>query len=179
MRNILHFALGAVLCTVLFCDTTTAAAKKKVFHDTPPDLTKGGQPDDTRDWRLGPLGANGWVFNRATRAGASREARQILITRVDKGAPADGKLKVGDVILGVNGRAFTTDARKALACAINEAEKKANKGRLRLTVWRAGKEKEINLTLKVMGSSSLILLEIVIMARPYKQLGPTLPMRHL
>ncbi len=31
-------------------------------------------------------------------------ARQILITKVERGSPADGVLEVDDVILGVGGR---------------------------------------------------------------------------
>ena len=140
---------------ILSCDTGNAAPKKKKLRfDTPPDLTKKIITDDTRDWQLGPAGMNGWVFNKNTRNGGSREARQILVTRVEKNGPADGKIKVNDIILGVNGKPFTMDARKAFANAINEAEEKANKGKLKLIVWRDGKKSEVVLQLEVMGSYS-------------------------
>ncbi len=118
---------------------------------TPPDLTGGGKPDDTHDWTLGPTGARGWMFGWRLE---TTEARQILVTKVDPGSPADGRLQTGDVILGVNGRRFDRDARKALGEAITQAEKPANKGLLRLLCWRNGKELEVSLRLKVMGTYS-------------------------
>ena len=42
------------------------------------------------------------------------EARQIYVTRVDKGSPADSVLQVGDVILGIAGRPFAYDPRTEL-----------------------------------------------------------------
>ena len=65
------------------------------------------------------------------------EARQILITQVDAGSPADGVLAVDDVILGVGGKPFESDARIAFGRAITEAEKTQN-GFL-LTEIRAGR----------------------------------------
>lgn len=141
------------LC-LAFCVTVNAADNKKFLHKTPPDLTKDGKPDDRHDWSLGPIGANGWVFCLFPQDGASTLARQILITLVDKNGPSAGKLVLEDVILGVDGKTFTSDARKALAAAINEAEKENNKGQLKLRVWRAGKEMDVTLTLPVMGSYS-------------------------
>lgn len=120
----------------------------------PLDLTKGAIAGGTRDWRLGPIGANGWCYHRTTNKGASALARQIAITAVDKDGPAAGKLEVGDVILGTNGKKFDTDARKVIAAAINEAEKAKNYGKLKLVVWRKGRELEVVLRLPVMGSYS-------------------------
>jgi hypothetical protein len=54
------------------------------------DLTRTVTPGSTRDWRLGPLGANGWCFHRTTEHGASRDARQIVITVVDEDGPGPG-----------------------------------------------------------------------------------------
>lgn len=126
----------------------------------PQDLVHIGKPGPTRDWRLGPIGANGWCFHKNTRNGASSLARQIIITAVDKDSPATGKLEVNDVILGAYGKFFDYDARKALAAAINEAEKEENKGELKLLVWRpstelrTGKQMEITLNLPVLGTYS-------------------------
>lgn len=93
----------SILALGVFMGADAALGQRKSRHDTPPDLTGGGQPDDTRDWRLGPLGANGWVFNRNARQGASSLARQTLVTRVDENGPAAAALKVGDVIVGTAG----------------------------------------------------------------------------
>ena len=65
----------------------------------PPDFTAGGKKDDSHDWLLGPTGLRGWMFIRHEDLTAS--SRQILVTAVDKGSPADGMVQVNDVILGV------------------------------------------------------------------------------
>ncbi len=153
-RHMCTTLLAGFVLLLTLCTGADAARKKRFIHETPPDLTQGGKPDDTHDWSLGPIGANGWVFNRRPQEGASRLSRQTLITRVEKDGPADGRLQLDDVVLGVDGEKFSYDARKVLAAAINEAEKEINKGQLRLLVWRKGKELDTTLTLPAMGSYS-------------------------
>ena len=116
-----------------------------------PDLTQGGKKDAKHDWTLGPTGARGWIWGRGLE---TTEARQILVTRVERGSPADGVLDVDDVILGVGGKPFESDARKAFGAAITEAEKTENKGLLRLIRWRQGKTEPVAIPLKVMGAYS-------------------------
>ena len=116
-----------------------------------PDLTQGGAKDDKHDWNLGPTGARGWMWGRNLE---TTDTRQILVTSVDKGSPADGVLEVGDVILGAGGGKFAGDARIRFGRAVTEAEKAANKGILKLLLWRAGAEREVRVTLRVMGSYS-------------------------
>ncbi|MEM7395546.1 MAG: DUF6288 domain-containing protein, partial [Verrucomicrobiota bacterium] len=90
------------------------------------------------------------------------EARQILINRIDPGSPADGLLQQGDLILGIDGKPFAEDARKALGRAIDEAEKSENKGELHLIRWRPrpdatprmGDTENITLRLPVLGAFS-------------------------
>lgn len=118
------------------------------------DLTIGEQPGETRDWTLGPIGVNGWGYSEAVGDGGSNKARQLLITLVDEDGPAVGKLEIGDVIIGTNGREFTWDARRALAAAINEAEKEENKGALKLYVWRTGEKLAVDIALPVLGTHS-------------------------
>lgn len=156
IRSMVCLPRSLVLVCFLTCLGTgqAAPAKKKDFYKDPPDLTQGGKPDDTLDWRLGPIGASGWCFNRTPGEGASARARQIVITAVDKKGPATGKLQVNDVLLGIGQKKFTSDARKVLAAAINEAEKEENKGLLSLLVWRGGSESQVALTLPVLGSYS-------------------------
>ena len=113
-----------------------------------PDLTQGGKKDDGHDWLLGPTGARGWMFFRHEDQTAA--ARQILITAVDAGSPADGILSVNDVILGVAGKPFADDARKSLGHAIAAAEEKT--GVLRLTCWREGKTAILDLKMPVLGA---------------------------
>ena len=117
---------------------------------TPPDFTQGGKMDDNHDWLLGPTGARGWIFFRHDDQTAA--ARQILITAVDAGSPADGVLRINDVILGVAGKPFADDARRSLGHAITAAEEKT--GVLRLLCWHEGKTTNVELKLPVLGAYS-------------------------
>jgi hypothetical protein len=117
-----------------------------------PDLTRGGTKDDNHDWNLGPTGVRGWVYGCK---GHTADARQILVTAVAKGSPADGILNSGDVILGVGGGNFSGDARIQFANAITAAEQEKNGGLLRLIRWREGKTEEVRLKLAVMGGYSM------------------------
>ena len=60
--------------------------------------------------------------------------KDIKIVKVAEGSPADGKIKVGDVIVAAGGTAFDKDTRKQLAAAINAAESRQGKGVLALTL---------------------------------------------
>ncbi len=121
--------------------------------DLPPDLIRGGKPDNEHRWTLGATGARGWVWSRNIGGGIqSDDARQILITDVAKGSPADGVLKKGDVVTGVSGQAFGGDARRLFAEAVTEAEKEAGGGVLKLIRWRAGKKENVQLKLQVLGT---------------------------
>ncbi len=81
-----------------------------------PDFTRGGKKNNGHDWNLGPTGARGWVWGMQLR---TDYARQILITKVDAGSPADGVLEVDDVILGINDKKFDSDARIAFGKAVS------------------------------------------------------------
>lgn len=116
----------------------------------PPDFTAGGKKDESHDWLLGPTGLRGWMYFR--REDQTATSRQILITAVDKGSPADGILHVNDVILGVFGKPFADDARKSFGHAIATAEEKT--GILPLTIWRGGKSSNVELKLQVLGAYS-------------------------
>jgi hypothetical protein len=120
---------------------------------TLPDFTKGDAiPAGARhDWTLGATGARGWIFCDKM---VTTDARQIAITKVDKGSPADGVLAVGDVILGVGGKPFSFDPRTELGKALTVSEAEAGGGKLTLTRWRAGQSEEIVVKLPVLGSYS-------------------------
>ena len=119
----------------------------------PPDLTQGGKPDNEHRWTLGATGARGWMWSRYVAGGSENtDARQILITQVAKGSPADGVLQDGDVITGVNGQAFGGNARILFAQALMEAETEAKRGVLKLVRWRAGKTENVQLKLRVLGT---------------------------
>ncbi|MBL9171786.1 MAG: HEAT repeat domain-containing protein [Verrucomicrobiales bacterium] len=118
-----------------------------------PDFTKGGKiPAGAKhDWNLGPTGLRGWMFSDKL---VTTDARQISITQVDKGSPADGHLAVGDVILGVGGQPFSRDPRAEFGEAITAAESGVSGGRLKVTRWRAEKSEDIVVQLPVLGSYS-------------------------
>ena len=139
---------------VTFCGAAeipglTARGERDLATCPIPDFTKGDKPNKNHDWNLGPTGARGWMWGMSLRTDC---ARQILITKVDAGSPAEGVLDIGDVILGVGGTPFDSDARIAFGRAITKAEKAANEGELRLLRWRSGKTETVMLQLKVMGS---------------------------
>lgn len=118
-----------------------------------PDFTKGDKIPDgwNHDWTLGPTGMRGWIYcERHT----TTSSRQIKVTKVEKGSPADSVMNVGDVILGVYGKAFSDDARILFGKAITKAEKTESLGKLPLMVWRNGKTENIVLNIEPMGSYS-------------------------
>ena len=118
---------------------------------TIPDFTKGDAipANGKHDWNLGPTGLRGWMFCDQM---VTTDARQIAITKVYKGSPADGILAVGDVILGVGGKPFSYDPRTEFGKTLTIAESAAGGGNLPVTRWRAGKAEEVVVRLPVLGS---------------------------
>jgi hypothetical protein len=118
-----------------------------------PDFTKGDAipPKARHDWNLGATGLRGWMYCDKL---VTSDARQIAITKVEPKSPADGVIAVGDVILGVGGKAFSFDPRTEMGQALTEAETEAAGGILMLTRWRAGKTEDVSLKLPVFGSYS-------------------------
>ncbi|MCX6880234.1 MAG: DUF6288 domain-containing protein [Verrucomicrobia bacterium] len=125
----------------------------------PPDATQD-YIDATFTYNLGPTGARGWIYSTGNEwmfvpEGLTSESRQIKITAVDKGSPADGVLFVDDVIMGIGAGVFTEDARKSLGVAIGEAEKAEHQGQLKLKIWRQGTlHDNVTVPLAVMGAYS-------------------------
>ena len=148
-----------IVATLFVAATVSAAASSVKGKPKPIDLTRGGQPNETHDWNLGATGVRGWMWGWRNH---TTDARQILVTKVHADSPARDVLAEGDVILGAGGKPFDADARIQFGRAVTEAEKSANKGRLRLIRWRPfdaaqgrkGKTANVTLTLKVMGGYS-------------------------
>jgi Family of unknown function (DUF6288)/Concanavalin A-like lectin/glucanases superfamily/Domain of unknown function (DUF2341)/HEAT repeats/Carbohydrate esterase, sialic acid-specific acetylesterase len=144
---------------ILFC-LWRASAFATENPPSLPDLTQNNTVDRTQTYSLGSTGLRGWIYTKAANNLDSEQgrtttaSRQILVTHIGKKSPADGIMKLDDVILGVGAKLFTDDARKSIGKAIQEAEKDANRGVLNLLVWRAGKTSNISITLKVMGTYS-------------------------
>lgn len=148
MKNTLITFTCATLFT--FAHSALVAGGEKF---TMPDFTKGDTiPSHAKhDWNLGPTGLRGWMFCDKL---VTTDARQIAITVVDKGSPAEGLVAVGDVLLGTGGKLFSFDPRTELGRAVTAAETEAGGGKLALTRWRAGQISEVSLKLPVLGTFS-------------------------
>jgi hypothetical protein len=141
---------AATLLSLLAAPPVLAAAQKATVN---PDFTQGGEisKGSDHDWTLGATGARGWMYSEKL---CTTDARQIAITEVDKGSPADGLLQKGDVILGVGGKPFSFDPRTEMGRALTAAESETGGGNLSLTRWRAGKTDEVVVKLPVLGTYS-------------------------
>ncbi len=150
-KHLIFLAAAIVLLT-----SAQAAEDSK----TPPDLTRDIAVDRKQTYNLGATGLRGWIFTKAANNLDSQQgrtttaSRQILVTHVGAKSPADGVMKVDDIILGAGGKLFSDDARKSFAMAIQEAEKADNRGVLKLMISRAGKVENVELNLRVMGTYS-------------------------
>lgn len=147
--------------TLLSCAVASALAVQFPANAAPaqngitlPDFTKGDPiPSGAKhDWNLGATGARGWIYCEKM---VTTDARQIALTSVEPGSPADGILAKGDVLLGVAGKRFSFDPRTELGKALTAAESEAGGGILTLTRWRSGTTEEVVLRLPVLGSYSL------------------------
>lgn len=144
------FLLTAATTAFLFSPCAAAPRGKKMAN---PDFTKAEKIPEgaTHDWNLGATGARGWMYSENL---STYKARQIAVTEVAAGSPAEGVLEVGDVILGVAGRPFSDDAREAFGKALTEAESNAGAGKLTLLRWRDGKTESVTIKLPVLGRYS-------------------------
>lgn len=136
-----------------------------------PDLTKMLPDDVSKAQNLGPAGLQGWMHvdqqwrapGDMTSTPVTERARQIYITGVDAGSPADGVISVGDVILGIDDNPFGKDPRIALAEAINEAEKKENGGILKLLCWRPDQPDKEGSKTRASGSTTVKELKLKVL----------------
>jgi hypothetical protein len=107
--------------TVLFSATTFGAKKSSAIL-------------------FGPTGFQGTVAKKT-----------INVTSLQKGSPADKKLKKGDQIIGVGSKKFGADPKRDIAFAIDAAETEASGGKMTL-MMKSGKT--VTLNLPVLGSYS-------------------------
>ena len=138
IKSLTSFVFAVLLA--MPADLSAARAKGDLAN---PDFTKGESiPEGFKhDWNLGATGARGWMFSDKL---VTTDARQIKVTKVAKGSPADGILAVGDVILGVGGKLFSYDPRTEFGKALTVAESEAGGGKLVLTRWRDGRHERRN-----------------------------------
>ena len=142
-----------LITTCLLTASAFAAEPRK----SPPDLTQDSAVDRKLTYNLGATGLRGWIHTRPAthfdglQGRTTAAGRQILVTHVGAQSPADGVVKVDDVILGVGGKLFSEDARKSFAGAIQMAEQT---GSLKMTIWRAGRSQDVELKMRVLGAYS-------------------------
>lgn len=143
----------AIAVVMLVSAGSAAHARAAGKRAAVPDFTKGDTVPGgfTHDWNLGPTGLRGWMYCDQL---VTTDARQILVTSVVAGSPADGIIATGDVILGVAGKKFESDPRTEFGKAVTAAETEDAGGKLALGRWRAGKEETVTIKLPVLGSYS-------------------------
>lgn len=86
MMNFHTRPLGFALTVLLGLSFSAEARRAK---DMPhPDFTKGDKIPEgaTHDWTLGATGARGWIYSKNV---TTSYARQIKVTKVAKGSPAE------------------------------------------------------------------------------------------
>jgi hypothetical protein len=149
-RSLFFHLCAAVFLTALLIAPCEGARKQKMKY---PDLTRGEPIPEgaTHDWNLGATGARGWMYSENL---TTAYARQIAVTEVAEGSPAEGVLEVGDVILGVAGRAFSYDPREEFGRALTAAEARRGGGKLELLRWRDGDTEAVTMQLPVLGAYS-------------------------
>lgn len=152
MKFHLHQLAGIIPITLaasLAAPSSSIGAPKTTI--AMPDFTTGDAipAGASHDWNLGATGCRGWMFNDKM---VTTDARQIRITKVDEGSPADGVLAVGDVILGAGGKPFSYDPRTEMGKALTAAE--AREGALSLLRWRDGKTAKVLIGVPVLGTYS-------------------------
>lgn len=123
--------LGAILLSPGFQSTCLAKGSgviclKKI------DYTQTAINPGTEGFWVGPLGIRVVLHHGDAEKGL---APQMWVNIIEKGAPADGKLKRADVILGFDGKRFSVgDPRIEMGNRIIAAE--AKDGKLSLDIWR-------------------------------------------
>jgi len=149
-RRLGVYLASAALCSLLVLSASAAGPRGDMPN---PDFTQGDEIPEaaTHDWNLGATGARGWMYSKRL---CTTDARQIAITEVAEGSPADGVLEVGDVILGVAGKPFAHDPRTEFGQALTAAETEAGEGKLSLIRWRDGQKEEVVVRLPVLGAYS-------------------------
>ena len=128
LRRPILFAIALCLTASITVPTAEAGYKRRGVH-------------------LGPTGII---------AALNDDGANFQVESVEKGGPAEGKLKKGDIVVSVNGKTFSEHVRKEFAAAIDASETEALKGKMTLGLKAAAgtEAKSVELQLQVMGSYS-------------------------
>ena len=142
-RNTYFGALNGLLAAIaiVFVLNSSATAQKLISADK-----------DTKEpllLSIGPIGARVKVDHRVPKLPRS-ESNSATVEYIFENSLAEGKLEIGDVITGVNGKRFKNDFSAKLAKAIDYAE--GRNGKLILNIERDERKKKITFKLKKIGS---------------------------
>lgn len=124
-RYMRHSAIAYLLVGALLCGLSAPAQARFIEY---------------KERHLGPTGLYGVT-----------SSKDIKITKVIEDSPADGKVKVGDVIVAVGGTKIDKHVRKQCAAAIDAAQSKKGNGKLTLTLKEG---KTVDLQLTVLGDTA-------------------------
>lgn len=156
--SILLLILMAIMVVVPYAE----ANSNKNSSWKPVDFTKQEiKFSNNEGYLLGPVGVKVVIHGGDESKGLRPQA---CVSKVEKGSPADGRLAVKDVILGIQGRLFAYadpvirvtqhegDPRPAIAAAIHAAE--ATDGKFVLDVFQtaSGQTKAVTIDLDVLGA---------------------------
>ena len=136
------FCVLLVLVTFGFMLSPSAVAQKFIPADK-----------DTEEpllLNLGPIGARVKTDHRVKKLPRS-ESSSATVEYIFENSLAEGKLQIGDVITGVNGRGFNNDFSATLAEAIDRSE--GSNGELILNIKREKRKKKITFRLRKIGLS--------------------------
>lgn len=100
---------------------------------------------------IGPIGVRVKTDHRVPRLPRS-ESNSGTVEYVFKNSPAEGRLQVGDLIIGVNGQPFNNDFSDKIAEAIDRGE--GGSGEMVLQVERQNRKKNISFKLEKIGRYS-------------------------
>lgn len=165
MRHKIEYLLALF---IFFGFSTGADAEGNFDLTVGTNLARTDRLNPGGTFNLGPTGLRGWIYcdwpSKLPKAWSNLHRNwdvmdeqtgfppyQILVTTVGANTPAVGVIAKDDVIIGVNGLPFTSDARKSFANAITDAEKSSKTNNFSILRWRAGVTSTVYLTLPQMG----------------------------
>lgn len=144
MRAIFSLAMALAIVGLMSCIATAPSAQRMPpgFPQSEPDL-----------YNLGPIG--GKAALQVPGGTSNKAASAFIVKSVVKDGPADkAGIKATDIICGALGKPFGGDAYVDLAKAIQATEALAKNAKLKLTVDRAGKGSEVEVTLTAFGKDA-------------------------
>ena len=140
--------LSTLLLVLCGSDSLNASVMSPVERPAIPD-------DDTKDeslLNLGPLGVRIKTTVETRDLQGQAIGNDGAVAYIFKNSLGDGKLQIGDVVVGVDGAPFQKDLSVRMGNAINNAE--ATTGALALQIVRQGKPLTVKFQLPVLGNFS-------------------------